>query len=138
MPTPCLRRLRTVIALAALSAAASTVDAGEPAAVDFQRDVRPILVKHCLECHGPQRSESSLRLDRRDDALRGGDNGTVIVPGKADESPLAERVASSDPDFRMPPKGEPLPAEAVAIVRRWIDTGAWSWWPMPRPASTGP
>jgi len=96
-------------------------------AVDFNRDVRPLLAKHCFSCHGAERQESDFRLDRRDDALRGGANGVAILPGKAQESPLTDRIAGADPDLRMPPKGDLLPPEAVAVIRTWIDQGAnWS------------
>jgi mono/diheme cytochrome c family protein len=92
--------------------------------VDFARDVRPILAAHCIKCHGDERQESNFRLDRRDDALRGGDNGAAIVPRKGTESPLFERLASADPASRMPPQGERLPAAAVSVIRAWIDQGA--------------
>ncbi|HTU26071.1 MAG TPA: PSD1 and planctomycete cytochrome C domain-containing protein [Pirellulales bacterium] len=92
--------------------------------IDFRRDVRPILAEHCFKCHGPEQQESDFRLDRRDEALRGGENGVAIVPGKAGESLLLDRVAGTDADLRMPPKGERLPAAAVDTLRRWIDEGA--------------
>ncbi len=92
--------------------------------VDFLRDVRPTLEKRCFSCHGPDRQESDLRLDRRADALRGGENGVAIVPGKSAESPLVERISGVDPDVRMPPKGELLPQASVALIRAWIDQGA--------------
>lgn len=96
--------------------------AGKP--VDFMRDIRPLLAARCFECHGDERQESEFRLDRRDDAMRGGANGAAIVPGKSDESPLLERIAGADPQSRMPPKGELLSKEAVGLIRAWIDQGA--------------
>lgn len=92
--------------------------------VDFDRDVRPLLAAHCFSCHGEKQQESGLRLDRRDDAVRGGDNGIVIVPQKSGESPLVDRITSTDADRRMPPKGDPLPAAAVELIRSWVDQGA--------------
>ena len=92
--------------------------------VDFARDVRPILEKRCFSCHGPDRQESDLRLDRRADAFKGGENGLAIAPGKSGESPLVERIAGKDADLRMPPKGELLSADQVALIRAWIDQGA--------------
>ena len=54
-------------------------DAAKP--IEFARDVKPIFTKHCITCHGPDKQKNGLRLDRRVDALRGGDGGRVIVPG---------------------------------------------------------
>src|SRR5687768_14422227 len=97
--------LRTTLCLLAL--AASTAFAADPAAkVDFNRDVRPILAENCFLCHGPdeQTRKAKLRLDVRDDALKGGKSGTAaIVPGKPQESVLLARVTSADPDKVMPP-----------------------------------
>jgi hypothetical protein len=56
--------------------------AGERAAPDFERDIRPILEANCVSCHGPKQQESLLRLDTRGQALKGGMSGAVIVPGK--------------------------------------------------------
>ncbi|HVJ81277.1 MAG TPA: DUF1549 domain-containing protein, partial [Planctomycetia bacterium] len=95
--------------------------AAEP--VDFVRDVQPIFANHCYSCHGPKRQESAFRLDLRADALKGGDGGAAISPGKAAESPLLQHVAGKDGYF-MPPKGERLTGKQVGILRRWIDDGA--------------
>ena len=91
--------------------------------IDFDRDVRPIFAKHCVSCHGPEKQRGGLRLDRKADALTGGDGGAAIVPGKPADSPLLDRVASRDPAERMPPKGDPLTAAEVATLRTWIGPG---------------
>jgi hypothetical protein len=91
--------------------------------VDFADDIRPLLAKHCGECHGPDARESGLRLDVRSDALRGGDSGRVIIPGKSADSLLVERITSSDPVERMPPE-KPLSADQVSLLKAWIDQGA--------------
>ncbi len=97
--------------------------------VDFQRDVQPILSEHCTICHGMDDTDrkSGLRLDRREDALRGGESGMVsIVPGKPEESELYRRVSSPDADAIMPPPShnKPLSAKQVEILKRWIAEGA--------------
>jgi len=92
--------------------------------VDFARDVRPIFESHCLKCHGTDRQESDFRLDRSADALRGGAGGVDIVSGKSADSPLVERISGVDAEIRMPPEGNLLPKEAVAVIRTWIDQGA--------------
>jgi mono/diheme cytochrome c family protein len=101
------------------------------AAVSFVRDIKPILDTRCVTCHGPTKRRSGLRLDRKEDAFQGGDSGPAIVPHAAADSPLLRRVASTEPNERMPPQGERLDAEQVALLRRWIDQGA------PWPATEG-
>ncbi len=61
----------------------------------FEKRIRPVLVEHCFECHssGLKKSKGGLRLDSKREALAGGDSGTVIVPGKPDESLLIDAVA---------------------------------------------
>lgn len=94
--------------------------------VDYAKDVQPILSRHCYECHGPDKQESSFRLDQKGAALRGGDWGDKpLVVGKSDESPLIKAVAGLLPDLKMPPKGR-LSAEEIGILRAWVDQGL-SW-----------
>jgi ankyrin repeat protein len=98
---------------------------GKPgvAKVDYERQVRPILSARCFGCHGPRQQQSGLRLDLRQNALRGGDYGVVIVPGKASESKLILRVSGTDAGLQMPPTGALAPDE-IEILRTWIDSGA--------------
>ena len=105
--------------------ASDSLPPSRPAVVaDFDKEVRPILTKHCLSCHGPDKQRGGLRLDRPADALTGGDSGAAIVPGKPRQSPLLKRVASADPAERMPPKGERLSAAELATLTSWIQQGA--------------
>src|SRR4051812_14814220 len=120
----------------ALLFAPSAASAAEQ--VDFARDVRPILSNACFKCHGPAVQKAKLRLDTFDGATKKG----AIVPGKPGESTLVERVtAKHDEDGRMPPAevGEPLTAEQVAKLKKWIEQGAeytphWAFQPPTRPA----
>ena len=91
--------------------------------VGFVKDVQPILRKRCFGCHGPKKQEAGLRLDVRAEALAGGDEGISIVKGDSAKSPLIHRVSGVDPDFRMPPEGDPLSPAEVAVLRAWIDQG---------------
>ena len=91
--------------------------------IEFDRDIRPLFVKHCYSCHGPEKQRSGLRLDRKADALKGGDDGPVIVSGKSAESTLIKLAAGLDPDRIMPPKGERLSADQIGLLRAWIDQG---------------
>ena len=79
----------------------------------------------CFKCHGPEKQRGGLRLDSRTSVLKGGDSGEpAIVPGDPDASALLERVASDDSNVRMPPKGEPLAAGELALLKRWVAEGA--------------
>lgn len=120
-------RLFTVLFLPLLSV--GSLAAGAPSALDFQRDVRPILSNHCLACHGPDENarKGKLRLDLPEAALKPAKSGEpAIVPGKADASPFVARIFSGDEDEVMPPPHakKPLTAGQKAILKRWIAEGA--------------
>ncbi len=112
-------------------------------AVDFLRDVRPILSTHCFKCHGPDAKarKAGLRLDVREEALKPAKSGDrAIVPHQVDESSLTERVLSTDEDEVMPPPSAkiPLTPEQKDILQRWIAQGAeyrphWAFVPPRRP-----
>src|SRR5438445_8063202 len=91
--------------------------------VDYSQHVKPILAAKCFGCHGPRQQQSGLRLDLRQNALRGGDYGVVIVPGQSAESKLIRRLIGSDAGLQMPPTGE-LPPHEIEVLRAWIDAGA--------------
>jgi ankyrin repeat protein len=91
--------------------------------IDFAKQVEPILAQKCHSCHGPDVQQSGLRLDKRQNAMRGGDYGPVIIPGKSAESKLIRRVVNGDGGMQMPPAG-PLSSDEIAILRAWIDEGA--------------
>ena len=106
-----------------LLAAAHSAQADEP--VDYLRDVKPILTKHCVECHGAKKQKSGLRLDSAAAALKGNDAGKVIVPGKTAESLMAMALTGEKEVALMPPEGRPRPTPAeIATLRKWIDAGA--------------
>lgn len=97
-----------------------------PDAVDFSRDVLPILSDKCFRCHGPDAGtrKADLRLDLIEGALRKKD--PVIVPGNSDESELIIRIKSSDAEELMPPPKSNLSLNAreIAILERWVEQGA--------------
>ncbi|MBL8172298.1 MAG: DUF1549 domain-containing protein, partial [Acidobacteria bacterium] len=99
-------------------------DAQNPSPISFSRDIRPLLVARCVQCHGAQKQSGGLRLDAQAFALRGGQSGPAIVPGKATESLLYQRVAAQNEDERMPPVGNRLTAAELARLKSWIDAGA--------------
>jgi mono/diheme cytochrome c family protein len=92
--------------------------------IDFARDIKPIFAARCYECHGPKEAKGGLQLHRRADAFDGGDNGPVIVSGKATESRLLRYVAHLEEGYEMPPEGDPLSAEQIGLLRAWIGQGA--------------
>jgi hypothetical protein len=94
-------------------------------AVDFVRDVQPILTAHCTSCHGAAKKRSGLRLDNARAVRTGGDSGPAVVPGKSSESRLIQAVTGGNDDVKvMPPKGPRLEAREIARLRAWIDAGA--------------
>lgn len=106
-------------------------------AVDFNRDVRPILSDTCFKCHGPGESKGDLRLDNREDALDAG----ILSPGDVSKSELVKRLRSKDPEELMPPPEahKPLTPEQIQILETWIAEGAkyddhWSFVPPKRDA----
>src|SRR4029079_4581651 len=125
-----MRKLILFFTVAALTSAHSAnVDVSKlpPAAtrpIDFSRDVQPIFEASCWNCHGPKRTESGFRLDQREAALKGGERGGDIVPGKSGESLLIHAVSGLHDELKMPKKGEKLSAEQVGVLRAWIDQGA--------------
>ena len=92
--------------------------------VNFEQQIRPILTTHCSQCHGPEIQKSSLRLDAKHGAMKGGDGGPVIVAGHSADSELLRRITSSDKYERMPPDGAALTNSEIDLLQRWIDTGA--------------
>lgn len=129
-----------LFALALLSLPALVL--AEPAKLDFNYDIRPILSTKCFHCHGPDESarKAKLRLDVRDDALRERDGDTPIVPNDPAKSELCQRIDSTDPEEVMPPpkEGQTLTATERAILKRWIAEGAeykehWAWTAPVRP-----
>ncbi|HTN00391.1 MAG TPA: DUF1549 domain-containing protein, partial [Planctomycetaceae bacterium] len=97
----------------------------------FEKQVRPVLVEHCVACHGPKKQEAGLRLDSAAGFQRGSDSGPILAAGKPDESLLIEAIRYTG-DTKMPPRGK-LPDQAIAALAEWVKRGA----PWPADA-TGP
>ena len=106
-------------------------------AVDYLREVRPILADYCFQCHGPDGGarQAGLRLDQRAAALVQLDSHQVAIrPGNAGESELVRRIETPDSDDVMPPleTKRQLTAAQKLLLRKWIDQGApytehWAW-----------
>ena len=126
-----------------LAGAIVATPAEEPA-IDFNRDIRPLLSDRCFACHGPDAEDrqAGLRLDLREAATAALESGgTAVVPGDVSASELAERIRSTDPDVVMPPPhvGKPITPEEANLLDRWIAAGAeyrghWAFERVKRPA----
>src|SRR5689334_8255923 len=89
----------------------------------FVEKVKPLLDSRCVSCHGAEKQKGGLRLDSRQAALKGGDTGPAIVPGKPSRSLLVQAVMHTKADLGMPPK-EKLTTNETALLERWIKEGA--------------
>ncbi|MBM81121.1 MAG: hypothetical protein CMJ78_11085 [Planctomycetaceae bacterium] len=123
---------RLLLLLPAIFAAVSTARADD--AIQFNRDIRPLLSDRCFRCHGPDSAarKADLRLDLEDAAKE-----SAIVAGKIDESELILRIASNDPEERMPPASSKLSLseDEIELIKRWVQQGAkwqqhWSFLPI--------
>jgi len=105
--------------------ALTLIAAAVAAPVDYEREVRPLLTKRCLGCHGAALQMSHLRLDQRASVLKGGESGIpAIEPGQSARSLLIRYVSGTDAKLVMPPKGPRLSSGEVALLAKWIDEGA--------------
>ncbi len=98
--------------------------------VTYATDIKPIFDKSCVKCHGGEKPKGKLRLETREGALKGGEDGKVMLPGDSLHSMLVQNIAhAGDPDdFMPPPKNKagigPLTIEQIGLIRAWIDQGA--------------
>ncbi len=120
-----------------------SVAADVPPAVDFRREIRPILSDACFDCHGPdpKARKANLRLDVADGGIfEDRDGARVVLPGKPEESELILRIIATEPDEKMPPPKHhrQLNTKEVESLSRWVAEGAkwqehWSLVPPERP-----
>jgi WD40 repeat protein len=112
--------LVALITIPASSDETPNTAAAEP--VSFYRQVRPILQRQCTGCHQPAKQGGKLVLTSYDDLKKGGENGVAFEAGDADSSTLVAYISGKDPE--MPKNADPLPAEDVALIARWVKEGA--------------
>ncbi len=115
-----IRQLAVITFALFVSAIARGDDAAE---ILFAEKVLPILQTKCIACHGPEKQEGGLRLDSREAAIIGGDNGSALVTGDPEQSRLILAVRFDDPDFQMPPKDR-LSEAQIATLTQWVKAGA--------------
>src|SRR5688500_745907 len=93
--------------------------------VDFSADVKPILNKKCISCHGGVKAKAGFSVLFREDALAKTEAGKpAIIPGDPEGSEMIRRITINDPEERMPYKHEPLSKAEISILKRWIKQGA--------------
>ena len=93
--------------------------------VDFNTQVKPILNKSCITCHGGVKKASDFSLLFKEEAFAPAKSGhPAIIPGNADKSELIRRLTATDPEERMPLDGPPMKPDDIETLRKWIDQGA--------------
>lgn len=115
-----------IVALPILAASVTGVAGADD--VTYWQQVRPILAKHCTICHNPRNAAKKeigggLSLHSFAAFMRDSKK-PVVVPGKSDDSLLYQLLTTDDEDKRMPRDADPLPPQDIALIRRWIDSGA--------------
>ncbi|MFI5457443.1 MAG: DUF1553 domain-containing protein [Isosphaerales bacterium] len=114
----------TGLALAWVAAPHTFAGAAAGSPVDYANQVKPILTRHCVSCHGAARPKGGLRLDTAAAALVGGESGPVVLPGRGEESSLIAAVRGGGEIERMPLKRPPLAEAEIKVLKDWIDQGA--------------
>ncbi|MCA9089178.1 MAG: PSD1 domain-containing protein [Planctomycetaceae bacterium] len=100
----------------------------------FEVQVRPLLVQHCVECHGTKKQQGGIRLDTHAGVFKNTEVGPLVVAGKVDDSRIWQVLLYSDYDTQMPPAGK-LSDKDLAVFRKWIETGAV--WPISAAETAG-
>jgi len=141
--------LRLAVAIVGCWSVIGATSPSAARAIDYERDIKPVLQERCFSCHGALQQQADLRLDTGAMIRRGGDSGSALIAGDAEKSLLVERVADADAATRMPPEGEPLTAPQIELLKQWIAEGAvtpegeqpeadpqshWAFQPITRPA----
>ena len=108
----CLSKVRSLCLIFAICVAHVAI---AEEAIDYERQVKPLLAERCYACHGALKQESQLRLDTAAAIIKGGESGPAVNPGQAGSSLIIERVIATDD--RMPPEGEPLTRQQIETLR---------------------
>lgn len=118
-------QLRTLLAPAVVVLVACSLRAedNQSTVITFNDHVKPILRKHCLKCHGNDEQNADLNLQTYATLMKGGSGGAVVKPGRPAASALFQAITEEDDAARMPPESPPVPAEHIALIRKWIETG---------------
>jgi Planctomycete cytochrome C/WD domain, G-beta repeat len=93
---------------------------GQGKLVSFSERIAPIIARRCLACHNARTAKGRLNMESFASLLKGGESGAVITKGKSDDSTLYVMVS----DGSMPKDADPLTKDEIALIKKWIDTGA--------------
>ncbi|GMW00769.1 MAG: hypothetical protein AMXMBFR84_19060 [Candidatus Hydrogenedentota bacterium] len=107
----------------AMEAAAPPAEMAAAPAVTYKDHIMPIFRERCFKCHGKDSAKGGLALDTYDGLLEGGSSGAVITEGQPDASRLLKLVSGAE-EPKMPPSGDPLTPEQIALIQQWIQLGA--------------
>ena len=92
--------------------------------VSFRSEIAPIMLDHCLACHGAKKAEGGYRVDSYEELIKAGDSGELPIATSADQvSELLRRITCEDESERMPAESEPLSQEQIELVKQWIAGG---------------
>lgn len=115
-----MNAIRLILSTALLLTLTCSVFALQDDEINFVEQIKPIIEKHCLSCHGEEDPEAGMRVDVKDDVI-----DLYIEPGDSGASDYYDRLISDDENYVMPPPEEPrLTEEEIALVKAWIDQGA--------------
>ena len=93
--------------------------------VDFSNEVKPILNKHCISCHGGVKKNGGFSILFEEEAFAKTESGNhAIIPGDADHSPFIQRLTEEDPELRMPYNAPKLEDKEIEILKKWVNQGA--------------
>ncbi len=114
-----------VVGAAWLASFLAATESRASTAISFAKEIAPVLQQKCVTCHGPEKQKGGYRLDSFEWLRKTGESGEPpIIDGLVAESHLLKLVTTADEDERMPQKDDPLPADFIEKVRRWIAEGA--------------
>jgi Protein of unknown function (DUF1553)/Protein of unknown function (DUF1549)/Planctomycete cytochrome C len=123
--TPNKRLLTVVAVLTILILLSAWLMHATTQRIDFSTQVKPIINKNCITCHGGVKAKANFSLLFREEALAKTESGKpAIIPGDADASEMIRRLTLKDPEERMPHEHDPLSKDDIQVLRKWIDQGA--------------
>ena len=91
---------------------------------DFDREIKPFVVRSCVSCHNAESKRGGFRMDSARAILKGGNSGPAVLPGKSSDSLIIHAVTGKENVEQMPPKGAKLSKDEISLLRSWIDSGA--------------
>lgn len=115
-------RLRHLITILVGNLIAITVVAEDD--VDYVRQIKPLLIEHCADCHNADLQESGYRVDVGDLLIQGGDRGSAVIAGKPNDSLLITALRGTGKIPQMPFDLDPLSTQQIDLIARWVEQGA--------------